>query len=661
MSKRDGADSRPQFWEEYDIVGCTNFISNRGFKHVTLQFPDDMLSKAPLVARAVLEECKARGHQPQVSVLGDTSYNPEGVDEVAAAHVNADSVIHFGRASLSRLTRLPAYFVFGRAALDVAQVVDRVCSAAVQAASGTNPPAALVLLPDQPYVHAVPALQDALSHALSSQAHAAVPVMVADVPNRSLEPGAPGGGPQPDPLAESIRDRDPKAASEAGLQPGPVAETLRDPVAGSPVAGDCTSSQQLQATLQERCQVARPSQASAVPAESPVGDHSGPLAGREHMAELTEVSEIMQARVDTVLEDIACLCTGAPGGDRELQSQEHDEATPLDHRDPGDHIKAMEGASRGSPGAPYNVEPSWEAGGPVRDQELSKEGHGVLGHQAHGDAGPAGTSTWATWRSSVGALVWQLPAGIPISDCVLFWLGPDDVAVREQLQMTLRPRKWVRYDPTSGTLAEGVPRQVEQTLRRRAFLLEKARTANIVGIVVGTLGVAGYLEAVEKVRQLARAAGKRTYTVLMGKPSPAKLANFPEIDVFVMVADPQGQILDSREFYSPVITPYEAQLAFSGRDWDGTSYHLGFEPLLEDHQCGGEGAAAAEVPHFSLLDGSLYGGTVGLEGEPTTALTVVNQQSNGITVCEGALADVRSAADYLLLRRTFQGLTPKVP
>lgn len=56
---------------------------------------------------------------------------------------------------------------------------------------------------------------------------------------------------------------------------------------------------------------------------------------------------------------------------------------------------------------------------------------------------------------------------------------------------------------------------------------------------MGTLGVAGYLEAVEKVRQLARAAGKRTYTILMGKPSPAKLANFPEIDVFVMVADPQ--------------------------------------------------------------------------------------------------------------------------
>jgi hypothetical protein len=59
--------------------------------------------------------------------------------------------------------------------------------------------------------------------------------------------------------------------------------------------------------------------------------------------------------------------------------------------------------------------------------------------------------------------------------------GPDDVAVREQLQMTLRPQKWVRYDPASSTLHEGVPLHIEQSLRRRAFLLEKARLANIVG------------------------------------------------------------------------------------------------------------------------------------------------------------------------------------
>lgn len=64
------------------------------------------------------------------------------------------------------------------------------------------------------------------------------------------------------------------------------------------------------------------------------------------------------------------------------------------------------------------------------------------------------------------------------------------------------------------------------------------------GIVVGTLGVAGYLQAAERIRNLAQRAGKKTYSFLMGKPSPAKLANFPEVEVFVLVADAQasGQV-----------------------------------------------------------------------------------------------------------------------
>lgn len=59
------------------------------------------------------------------------------------------------------------------------------------------------------------------------------------------------------------------------------------------------------------------------------------------------------------------------------------------------------------------------------------------------------------------------------------------------------------------------------------------------GILVGTLGVAGYRDAIDQVRRLAQAAGKKTYTLLMGKPSPAKLANFPEVEIFVHISDPQ--------------------------------------------------------------------------------------------------------------------------
>lgn len=48
-----------------------------------------------------------------------------------------------------------------------------------------------------------------------------------------------------------------------------------------------------------------------------------------------------------------------------------------------------------------------------------------------------------------------------------------------------------------------------------------------------------------------------------------------------MIADPQGQILDSKEFLSPIITPYEAMLAFSSdSQWDASQYRLDFDEVV---------------------------------------------------------------------------------
>jgi hypothetical protein len=52
---------------------------------------------------------------------------------------------------------------------------------------------------------------------------------------------------------------------------------------------------------------------------------------------------------------------------------------------------------------------------------------------------------------------------------------------------------------------------------------------------VGTLAAAGYKQVLEALRAAAKAAGKQTYTMLVGKPNPAKLANFPEVEVWVLV------------------------------------------------------------------------------------------------------------------------------
>ena len=55
----------------------------------------------------------------RVFVLADTTFGSCCVDEVAAAHHAADAIVHFGRACMSPVARLPARFVFNKVDLDV--------------------------------------------------------------------------------------------------------------------------------------------------------------------------------------------------------------------------------------------------------------------------------------------------------------------------------------------------------------------------------------------------------------------------------------------------------------------------------------------------------------------------------------------------------------
>lgn len=74
-----------------------------------LQLPDDFLSHSIKISVDLKSKLDSNVN---VFILGDTSYGSCCVDEIAAAHVNADSIIHFGHACLSRVTRLPVLYVF---------------------------------------------------------------------------------------------------------------------------------------------------------------------------------------------------------------------------------------------------------------------------------------------------------------------------------------------------------------------------------------------------------------------------------------------------------------------------------------------------------------------------------------------------------------------
>ncbi|TYI66043.1 hypothetical protein E1A91_D09G197800v1 [Gossypium mustelinum] len=231
---------------------------------------------------------------------------------------------------------------------------------------------------------------------------------------------------------------------------------------------------------------------------------------------------------------------------------------------------------------------------PLEDHRKSDE-LGYLGSCSSVNSLGVATGT----RCSLGGLIWDLLEGRRMEDYLLLWIGPDNSAF-SNVVLTFNGCEIVRYDATEDQLVTDVSQQ-KRILKRRYYLVERAKDANMVGILVGTLGVAGYLHMIRQMKELIMLAGKKAYTLVMGRPNPAKLANFPECDVFIYVSCAQTALLDSKEFLAPVITPFEAMLAFSrGSQWTGT-YIMEFRDLINSSQL--EVSKQPEEARFSFLKG----------------------------------------------------------
>ncbi|EMR09358.1 diphthamide biosynthesis protein 2 [Pneumocystis murina B123] len=140
-------------------------------------------------------------------------------------------------------------------------------------------------------------------------------------------------------------------------------------------------------------------------------------------------------------------------------------------------------------------------------------------------------------------------------------------------------------------------------LRRRYAIIQKAKDVSIIGIVVGTLGVSRYLEVTYHLREMIKKAGRKCYMFIIGKLSPEKLANFSEIQIFVLVSCSENSLIESKDFYRPIITPYELYLALSSEIWN-KQWITDFSSILclnlkEDE------LIRKDEPQFSLATGHL--------------------------------------------------------
>ncbi|XP_020570661.1 2-(3-amino-3-carboxypropyl)histidine synthase subunit 2 isoform X2 [Phalaenopsis equestris] len=247
-------------------------------------------------------------------------------------------------------------------------------------------------------------------------------------------------------------------------------------------------------------------------------------------------------------------------------------------------------------------------------------------------------------RYGLGGLEWSIPVDKKIDDYIMVWIGSADSAFANVV-LTFNSCEIVRYDPERSQFLRDFSGQ-RKTLKRRYYLVEKAKDANIVGILVGTLAIAGYLRMINQMKELIEGAGKKSYTLVMGRPNTAKLANFPECDVFVYVSCAQTALLDSKDFLAPVITPFEATLAFGrGKDWTG-EYVVEFGDLMI--------SSPGDFNHFHEARFSFFKGGYIEDVQPHENEGQRNDESVGLELSKAAMNSIDRPSDSILFNGSAQ-------
>ncbi|CAE7725781.1 Dph1 [Symbiodinium pilosum] len=120
-----------------------------------------------------------------------------------------------------------------------------------------------------------------------------------------------------------------------------------------------------------------------------------------------------------------------------------------------------------------------------------------------------------------------------------------------------------RYDPVCQTLTrEGFAHDELHSSRRAA--IAAAREAQLVGLVLGTLGRQGSVGVLEEIERLLDQRGVAHFTILLSEISPERLALMPKVQAWVQVACPRLSMDWGSSYEKPLLTPYEAHVAYGG-------------------------------------------------------------------------------------------------
>lgn len=194
-------------------------------------------------------------------------------------------------------------------------------------------------------------------------------------------------------------------------------------------------------------------------------------------------------------------------------------------------------------------------------------------------------------------------------------------------------------------------------MKKRYYYIEKVKDAQTIGIVVGTLSTEGYLNIVKHIQDLTKKHGIRSYIISVGKVNPAKLANFLDIDCFVLVGCPENTIYNSREFFKPLVSVFELEMALNP-SWHlqlPDSYCTDFKEILP------KGKLYRDSNGIDIIenDVSLVSGKIRNKTNTVNGLEDTNKQNESKSI------EIKGKNDVALItssdtfeQRSWQGLDP---
>lgn len=267
----------------------------------------------------------------------------------------------------------------------------------------------------------------------------------------------------------------------------------------------------------------------------------------------------------------------------------------------------------------------------------------------------------------------------------------------ESLLLTLSSRLkqmfiYLTAEKSSGAGLKPVLVSTHRALSRRYALLTSVTTVSTFGILINTLSVKNYLCVVDHVKTKIRAAGKTSYTFVVGKLNAAKVANFAEIGAWIVIGCWESSLIDSKDFWKPVLTPYELELALMAdteRVWTG-DWSSDFQQILDETYDETQSNAHIPVksedvlerrleaiegedcdseqesmpPDFDLRTGRYVSHTrpvqFGIGNDDNTKSSIAKTSSSLVRRSKREVATVGGdpslAAEYLKSKRTWKGL-----